>query len=326
MRALVTVVTVCATLALIGASCAMNWKFMVSLGKSDFEQQIFGAVSVAVSVFIALLPTLILWAVREKRFGQAVVGLPVFLAFVAFSLSSAVGFAAKNRGSQAEDRTAATAHLEEVRRDLAEAELKRKSLGDPRSAGVIEVALRSQEQDRKWQWSRECQNAMNEAERAFCKAYFELKAEGARAAELSTLEAKIVKLKQEARTYEAQGAGRQADSQAAVLASLLGVPPLKVERGMTLFLALLIETGAAFGLYLATGHMRHEPKRPSSPSREDGKKEPVKLKVVPEAVEKQEIKAASEAAEKQEPVKSEPVALLEAPRKMRRVPKIQKGE
>ena len=99
MRALVTVVTVCATLALIGASCAMNWTFMVSLGKSDFEQQIFGAVSVAVSVFIALLPTLILWAVREKRFGQAVVGLPVFLAFVAFSLSSAVGFAAKNRGA-----------------------------------------------------------------------------------------------------------------------------------------------------------------------------------------------------------------------------------
>lgn len=313
MRTLVTVVTVCATLALIGASCAMNWNFMVSLGKSDFEQQIFGAVSVAVSVFIALLPTLILWAIREKRFGQAVVGLPVFLAFVAFSLSSAVGFAAKNRGAQAEDRTAATAHLEEVRRDLADAEGKRKALGNPRAAGVIEAALRGQELDPKWKWSRECQNAINEAERAFCKAYLDLKAESARRTELSTLDARIATLKQEARTYEAQGAGRQADSQAAVLASLLGVPPLKVERGMTLFIALLVETGAAFGLYLATGHMRHEPKRPSGPSGEDGSKEPVQLKVAPEA------------AEKQEPVKSEPVALLEAPRKMRRVPKIQKG-
>jgi hypothetical protein len=97
MRVLVVVVSTGAALALIGASSLMNWVFMTSLGKSAFEQQIFGAVSVAVSAFIALLPTLILWAYRERRFAFVVLGAPVFLAFVAFSLSSAVGFAAKKQ-------------------------------------------------------------------------------------------------------------------------------------------------------------------------------------------------------------------------------------
>ena len=67
-----------ATLAFIAASGLMNWVFMTSLGKSEFEQQIFGSVSVAVSVFIALLPTLILWAWRERRFLYVALGVPDF--------------------------------------------------------------------------------------------------------------------------------------------------------------------------------------------------------------------------------------------------------
>lgn len=98
MRFLVVVVSTGAALALIGASSLMNWVFMTSLGKSGFEQQIFGAVSVAVSAFIALLPTLILWAWRERRLVFVGLGVPLFLTFVAFSLSSAVGFAAQSLG------------------------------------------------------------------------------------------------------------------------------------------------------------------------------------------------------------------------------------
>ena len=115
MRQIVVVVSAGAALAFIAASCLMNWFFMTSLGKSGVEQQIYGAVSVAVSAFIALLPTLVLWAYHERRFMQIAVAVPVFAAFVAFSLSSAVGFSAKNRGAEAEDRSAATRHLEDVR-------------------------------------------------------------------------------------------------------------------------------------------------------------------------------------------------------------------
>src|SRR5271165_6820776 len=132
MRFLVVVVTVGATLAFIAASGLMNWVFMTSLGKSEFEQQIFGAVSVAVSAFIASFPTLILWAYRERRFVSVALGVPVFLAFVAFSLSSAVGFAAKNRGGMMEDRSLNTTRLNDVKRDIEAEETKRKALGSPR--------------------------------------------------------------------------------------------------------------------------------------------------------------------------------------------------
>ena len=128
MRFLVAVVSAGAALTLIGASGLMNWVFMTSLGKSEFEQQILGAVSIAVSAFLALLPTLLLWAYRERRPLYIVLGVPVFLAFAAFSLSSAVGFAAKNRGSLSDDRALAAAKLAGVKQEIEEAETKLKAL------------------------------------------------------------------------------------------------------------------------------------------------------------------------------------------------------
>ena len=115
MRFLVMVIGLGAALTFVVASGLMNWVFMTSLGKSEFEQQILGAVSVAVSAFLALLPTLLVWAFRERRIAYIVLGVPVFLAFAAFSLSSAVGFAAKNRGSIGEDRALAGERLATLR-------------------------------------------------------------------------------------------------------------------------------------------------------------------------------------------------------------------
>jgi len=256
MRFLVAGLSAGAALAFIAASGLMNWVFMTSLGKSEFEQQILGAVSIAVSAFLALLPTLLLWAWRERRPLYIILGVPVFLAFAAFSLSSAVGFAAKNRGSVSEDRALASVKLVGVKHDIAEAETKLKAPGAVRPFAVVNQSLRGLEQDRRWQSSKSCQEATTDASRSFCKGYFELKAEAASASEAGRLEGRIGELKGEARRLEEQGVGREADNQAAVLARLLGLPAEKVERGMMLFLAVLVEIGAALGLYFATGHIR----------------------------------------------------------------------
>jgi hypothetical protein len=256
MRVLVVMVSMGAALALIAASGLMNWVFMTSLGKSDFERQILGVVSVAVSAFIALLPTLMLWAWRERRLLYVLLGIPAFLVFGAFSLSSAVGFAAQNRGSISENRGLATSRLATLHKDIADAEAKKRSLGEARPVSVVQEAMRGLEQDRWWQWSRECQDAASPASRSFCKQYFDLKGEAARASEVSALEEKIERLKSEARHYEEKGAGRESDNQAAVLGRVLGLKATEVEEDLTLFLAVLVEMGAALGLYFATGHMR----------------------------------------------------------------------
>jgi hypothetical protein len=247
MRFLVATVTAGAALALIAASGLMNWVFMSSLGKTEFEQQILGAVSIAVSAFLALLPTLMLWACREGRSVFLLLGLPVFLAFAAFSLSSAIGFAAKNRGSVAEDRAFATAKLLGVKHEIDEAETRLTALGNPSPFPALQERLRGLEQDRRWQSSKQCADATAEASRAFCRGYFEIKAEAARAIEAQRLQDRLAGLRGDSRQFEDQGAGREADNQAAVLARLLDLP---------FFLAVLVELGAALGLYFATGHMR----------------------------------------------------------------------
>jgi hypothetical protein len=256
MRFLVVLVSAGAALALIAASGLMNWVFMTSLGKTEFERQILGGVSVAVSAFLALLPTLMLWAYREGRRLFLLLGLPVFLAFAAFSLSSAIGFAAKNRGSLAEDRAVATAKLLGVKHEINEAETRLKAFGNPSPFPALEQRLRGLEQDRRWQSSKRCEDATTDASRGFCRGYFELKAETAQAGEANRLQEQIAEHRRESRRLEEQGAGREADNQAAVLARLLGVPAVEVERGLMFFLAVLVELGAALGLYFATGHMR----------------------------------------------------------------------
>ncbi len=258
MRFLVVAIGTGAALTFIAASGLMNWVFMTSLGKSEFEQQILGAVSVAVSAFLALLPTLLVWAFRERRIAYIVLGVPMFLAFAAFSLSSAVGFAAKNRGSLGEDRALAGERLAAVRHELTETESKLKTLATARPAAVVTELLRGLEQDRRWESSRECADATADASRAFCKGYFDLKAEAALAAEAKRYDVRAAELKAQVRSLEEQGAGRQADSQAAVLADISGLQTAQVERGLMLFLAVLVEAGAALGLYFATAHVRPE--------------------------------------------------------------------
>ncbi len=180
-----------AALTFVVASGLMNWVFMTSLGKSEFEQQILGAVSVAVSAFLALLPTLLVWAFRERRIAYMVLGVPVFLAFAAFSLSSAVGFAAKNRGSLGEDRALASERLAGLRHELSETESKLKALGAARPLAVLDQLLRGIEQDRRWASSKECADATADASRSFCKGYFDLKAEAALAGEVKRHEGRI---------------------------------------------------------------------------------------------------------------------------------------
>lgn len=256
MRSLMVMASMAAALTLITASGLMNWVFMTSLGKSAFEQHLLGAVSIAVSAFLALLPALMLWAWRERRPLYIILGLPVFLAFAAFSLSSAVGFAAKNRGSLGEDRRLASGRLIEVTREIEQGEAQQKAFGSMRTFAVVQELLHGLEQDRRWQSSKFCGDATADASRSFCKGYFELKAEGARAAESERLQERLAELKRERERLEDQGAGREADNQAAVLARILGFQTGEVERGLTLFLAVLVEMGAALGLYFATGHMR----------------------------------------------------------------------
>ena len=105
-----------------------------------------------------------------------------------------------------------------VKREIEVEEAKRKALGAPRPAcASFRKLLHGLEQDRKWQWSKDCQDATDEAVRSFCKGYFELKAEAARAGEADLLESKIARPQKRSAWLRGEGRrprGRQSGGRA----------------------------------------------------------------------------------------------------------------
>lgn len=257
MRWSLTVPGKLAAFAFIAASGAMNWMFMQSEGHGPVEGYILGAVSLAISVFAAILPFHIRRAVELRKFGSAAVGCVALFLFLSFSLLSAIGFAAMNRGAVSNDRDTLNASL-----GLVEAELKELEAGLPaRSAppaAAIEQQLAALRVHGRWASSRECTGATVPESRAFCEGYFKLKAELGAALASARKDQRRAELRKELRELRAKGAGQLADPRASLLAKWIGrwMPHLDfsdVREMLTLFLAVLVEFGAAFGLYLAAG-------------------------------------------------------------------------
>ena len=215
MRFLVVVVTTGATLAFIAASCVMNWVFMTSLGKSEFEQQIFGVgerggfrlhrpSSNSHSLGLSRAALLVR---RSRRAGVS----RLCRVFVVLGGRLCRQKSRQHDGRPEPDRCSPLRSEARNRGRGGQTQGARRAS----AAAVVQEALHGLEQDRKWQRSKGCQEATTEAMRAFCKGYFDLKAEAARAGELACIEGKIARLKSEARGYEEKGAGREADNQAA---------------------------------------------------------------------------------------------------------------
>lgn len=260
MRIVLGLVAVVVALTFMGASAAMNWVFMSSLGKTPLEAQIFGAVSVAIDALKAMLPLFIAWALIAKKRMYAAIASGVFVLFFGFALVSAVGFAAANRGAITGGKDVVAARYQAAQRDVAEVEGKVAALPKSRPQAVIVEALRGLEQDRKWTTSKGCTEATAADSRLFCEGYFGTKAELAAALEAMRLETRLGDLRTEVRRLQEVGAGQDIDAQATLLSRLTGVGTSTAQMAMVVFLAVLVEIGAAMGLYLAWGWWPDKPK------------------------------------------------------------------
>ena len=260
MRIVLGLIGVAVALTFMAASAAMNWVFMSSLGKTPLEAQIFGAVSVAIDAFKAMLPLYIAWALVAKKRAYAAIASGVFVLFFGFALVSAVGFAAANRGAITGGKEVVAARYDAAQRDVTEAETKLAGLPKARPQAVIVEALRALEQDRKWTTSKQCTEATAADSRLFCEGYYGTKAELASALEAARLETRLGDLRTEVRRLQDVGAGQESDAQATLLSRLTGVQATTAQMALVVFLAVLVEIGASMGLYLAWGWWPDKPK------------------------------------------------------------------
>lgn len=236
-------------------SGAMNYLFMASLGKTPLEGQVLGAASAAADVLKALLPFFIAWSWAAKRRVAAVSGTLAFLFFAGFSLLSAIGFAADNRGTLVDGREGISQAYTRVQRSLGEAETRRNALPTHRPATVVTEEIGAHRQNRRWNATKECANATEGESRAFCAEYFRLRAELAAAQESQRLSDQIATLQAESATLRENGAGQDSDPQTSLLSRITGQKSEPVRLALTIAVALLVEIGASLGLFLASGHL-----------------------------------------------------------------------
>lgn len=273
MRHALGVLGVLAAGVLLAVSAAMNWSFGYSLGRSEFDGQIYGAASAAADCLKALIPFFFFAAIRNRMWSQAAAAAVVGLVVTAYSLTSALGHAALNRLDTAGHRAATVQSYQDARADLKRAQEQLSWVPQHRPAQTVQSEIDGLKNQRPWTWTKGCADVTGKQGRDFCQQYHTLTAELAAADQAVVLEARIAEV--QAKVVAASSSGNalmsEADPQAAVLARLASpiLPSIKtedVQTALTVFLAILLEVGSSFGMYVAFSSWRlydvHAPAAP----------------------------------------------------------------
>jgi hypothetical protein len=249
---------------LLVVSAAMNYRFGFSLGKTPADGQIYGAASAAADCFKALVPFFFFAAWRNRMWSQAFAAALLWVVVTGYSMTSALGHAALNRLDLTGQRTVASLNYKDMRADSKRAQDQLAWIPAHRPPETVVAELNVLKAQRQWLLTRECTEVTGKWRREFCQQFHKLSAEVASGREAKKLEERIsensVKLSEAGSTVLAD-----ADPQATVLARVTGLEMEQVQTGLALFVALLIEIGSGFGMYVAFAYWRtHAP----APSRE----------------------------------------------------------
>lgn len=267
MRHLLGALGVLAAGVLLAVSAAMNWRFGFSLGRTELDGQIYGAASAAADCFKALVPFFFFAAIRNKMWSQAAASAVVWVVVTTYSLTSALGHAALNRFDTTGQRAVEAQAYKDLRSDLKRAQDQLSWIPQHRPATTVESEISGVKNQRPWIWTEGCVKVSGKQGRDFCQQYHALSAELASAQQAAALEARIAETEAKIGQAPAMTAMAEADPQAAVLAKLSGLDIDQVQMAMTIFIALLLEVGSGFGMYVAFSQWRlYDRQAPAAPS------------------------------------------------------------
>jgi hypothetical protein len=294
MRHVFAVLGCIAALIMLCVSAAMNWQYGYSLGETEFNAYVLGAASIAADCLKALLPFFIYAAWRQRNWSQAISGTALWAVCILYALTSAIGFASTNRNDTTGARAMQAVKFEDVRAQLGRIGEQQKWLEKHRSVGMVEAELDAAKQHYRWATSESCTNATIPESRAFCESYHKLHAELAAAKKDQALQQEADALRAQLSQMDGRAAGKAADPQATMIASLFGIDIKQVELGLIILITLLVELGSSMGLFVATSTWRvHEVFRKPAPQTEPARvveiMEPVRLQAVPDVRREQQL-------------------------------------
>ena len=266
-RHLLGVLGVIAAGVLLVVSAMMNYRFGYTLGKTPSDGHIYGLASAAADCFKALVPFFFFAAWRSRMWSQALAAAAVWIVVTGYSMTSALGHAALNRLDTSGQRAVATATYKDLRDDLKRSRDQLSWLPPHRAAAAVKAEMEAVKAHRLWTVTGECQVTAGKHTREFCSGYHKLDAELGNALAAEKHNAKIEEIN--AKLAKAAGGTvmAEADPQASVLSKMTGVELETIQTALTLFVALLIEIGSGFGMYVAFAYWRtHGPPAPAAPA------------------------------------------------------------
>jgi len=271
MRHVLGVLGVLAAGVLLAVSAAMNWRFGFSLGRTELDGQIYGAASAAADCLKALVPFFFFAAIRNRVWSQAAASALVWVVVTTYSMTSALGHAALNRFDSTGHRAQEAQTYQDLRADLKRAEEQAGWIPQHRPYESVQSEIEGAKTQKAWSTTKGCTDATRKASREFCQNYFGLTAELAAASSAKEADGRIAAINAKLKVAEGTPAMSEADPQAKVLTELASAffPNIKIENvqmALTLFVALLLEIGSGFGMYVAFSQWRlYDRQSPAAP-------------------------------------------------------------
>ena len=241
---------------LLAVSAAMNWRFGYSLGMTEMDKQIYGAASAAADCFKALVPFFLFAALKNKMWSQVVASAVLWVVVTVYSLTSALGHAALNRMDTNGQRSVDAAAYKDLRNDLKRSQDQMSWIPQHRPSESVSAEIETYKQQRQFAQTKNCSEVTGPVGRDFCGKYQGLLSEKASADQASKYEGVIAEINAKLASAKGSNAMADADPQAAVLAKLAsmvlpGVKTEDVQTTLAVFVAVLLEIGSGFGMYVA---------------------------------------------------------------------------
>jgi len=256
--------------ALVVVSAAMNWRFGFGLGKTEFDGQVYGLASVAADCLKAIVPFLIIYAWKTRKWAQALAGVALAIICTGYSITSSIGFAAVNRADNTGQRMIEASNYKDVRAELKRLEDKLSWMPKHRPANAViadlervnstQVKMRGKKRSTVEAFTKGC-SITNWVSRKYCSEVFNFKKELAISLEAVKIDQRIRVLRGKMSSATSEAAAGKADPQADLIASIFGLKLEDTQTVLILLVSLLVEAGSALGYFVVFSMWRLDPRK-----------------------------------------------------------------
>src|SRR5690606_34917840 len=153
-------------------------------------------------------------------------------------------------------RTVEAQSYKDLRSDLKRAQDQLSWIPQHRPHQTVQGEIDALQTQKPWSFTKGCTDIRGPQGRNFCQKYHGLTAELASGQQAQALEARIAEIQSKLSEADTMTVMGEADPQAKVLSDLTGFEVEKVQVALTIFIALLLEVGSAFGMFIAFSQWR----------------------------------------------------------------------